>query len=352
MSSMIHHLKITLALFSIAALTSLTAQKKVTYGKTTFTVYQPIAALAPTPPCGFAPGVPGYTRKSPNYGPGTYYAYAPGNVVKTNYDCILTEIRDWVAYRPDEVKQLAAAQGLKQVNEKTIKKMFRNTRLPNGGLMYQLTDKSWIWFYIQGLQNCGAKPWSSNEEYVLGVSYIEELPQETGVVVDRLYRFWNDGARFGDNVGVTQSNFKTQPTPPADKNPNYFSIGDVFNPKKGFYTLSFDSGVAPVYLWHRYEKVVEANLRKPDFDASGTIGFDDLHTAFDYEMDMVKVGGKNLYVSYSVNARLLVDIVPGVTWQREMASRKEAEAARKAEMQKIYRANAAAIEKYYKEITR
>ena len=115
------------------------AQKKVTYGKSTFTVYQPLTDLEPTPVSGFVPDVPGYTRKSKNYGPGTYYHYAPGNVPKTSYKCILTEIRDWIAYRPEEVKELAAKKGLEQVSEKEMKRLFKNTRLPNSGLMYKLT---------------------------------------------------------------------------------------------------------------------------------------------------------------------------------------------------------------------
>jgi hypothetical protein len=346
---MTNYFRITLTLLCILMLTNVSAQKKVTYGKSTFTVYQPLPDLAPTPLCGFAPETPGYTLKSKLYGPGTYYCYAPGNVVKTNYKCILTEIRDWVAYRPETVKELAALKGLKQLSEKEIKKMCNKTRLPNGGLMYQLTENSWIWFYVIGLQNCGPKAWASNEEHVLGVSYIEKVPQETGVVVDRLYRFWNDGVKFADYAGVNQSNFKTQPTAPGDKNPNNFAIGDVLNPKKGFYTLSFDGGVAPTYLWHPYEKVVEENLKKADFDAMGTVGFDDLFTAFEYQLDVIKAG-KNLYFSYSVNSRFLLDLVPGVTWQKEMAQRKENEANRKVEMQKLYKANGAALEKLYKEI--
>jgi hypothetical protein len=324
------------------------AQKKVTYGKSTFTVYRPLPDLASTPVCGFAPDVPGYTLKSKNYGPGTYYCYAPGNVPKTNYRCILTEIRDWVGYRPDVVRELAAKKGLVQVDEKAIKKMFKNTRLPNGGLMYKLTETSWIWFYIQELQNCGAKAWASHEEYVLGVSFIEKVPQQTEVVLDKLYRFWNDGVRFADYASVNQSNFNTKPSAPTDQNPNNFAIGDVLNRKKGFYRLSFNGG-APTYVWHSYEKVVAENLQKPDFDAAGTTGYNDLLTAFDYGLNVVKTG-QNVYFSYSVNSRFLRDIEPGRTWQKEMAGRKENDARMKVEMQKINKANGAALEKMYKEI--
>lgn len=345
-----NYLKTTLTALCILMLMLINAQaqKKVTYGRSTFTVYQPLPDLAPTPLCGFAPDVPGYTIKSKNYGPGTYYCYAPGNVPKTRYKCILTEIRDWVGYRPDVVKDLAAKKGLVQVEEKTIKKMFKNTRLPNGGLMYKLTENSWIWFYIQELQNCGPKAWGSHEEYVLGVSYIEKVPGQAEVVLDRLFRFWNDGVNFADYAGVTQSNFNTRPSAPADKNPNNFAIGDVLNPKKGFYRLSFEGG-KPSYVWHSYEKVVAENLKKPDFDAMGTIGYNDLLTAFDYELDVVKTG-QNVYFSYSVNSRFLRDIEPGRTWQKEMADRKKNDARMKKEMQKAQKANEAAYEKLYKEI--
>lgn len=345
---MTNYLRITFSAICILMLVGVQAQKKVTYGKSTFTVYRPLPDLAPTPVCGFAPDVPGYTLKSKNYGPGTYYCYAPGNVPKTNYRCILTEIRDWVGYRPDVVRELAAKKGLVQVDEKAIKKMFKNTRLPNGGLMYKVTETSWIWFYIQELQNCGPIAWGSHEEYVLGVSFIEKVPQQTEVVLDRLYRFWNDGVKFADYAGVNQSNFKTKPSAPTDQNPNNFAIGDVLNPKKGFYRLSFEGG-KPTYVWHSYEKVVSENLQKLDFDAVGTTGYNDLLTAFDYGLNVVK-SGQNVYFSYSVNSRFLRDIEPGRTWQKEMAGRKENDARMKVEMQKINKSNGAALEKMYKEI--
>ena len=343
-----NYLRITFAALFILMLVNVQAQKKVTYGKSTFTVYEPLSDLAPTPVCGFAPETPGYTLKSKNYGPGTYYCYAPGNVPKTNYKCILTEIRDWVGYRPEVVKELAAKKGLVPMNEKTIKKMFKNTRLPNGGLMYQLTDNSWIWFYINGLQNCGPKAWASNEEYVISVSYIEKVPQQTDVVLDKLYRFWNDGVKFADYAIVNQSNSKTKPTAPTDQNPNNFSIGEVLNRKKGFYRLSFGGG-EPTYVWHSYEKVVDANIKKPDFDVSGAVGYNDLFTAFEYELDAVKLA-KNVYFSYSVQSRFLRDIEPGRTWQKEMDDRKKNDALSKIEIQKVQKANAAALEKMYKEI--
>jgi len=340
--------KLKIILTSICALIAISgqAQKKVTYGKSTFTLYAPLANLAPTPVCGFNPDAPGYTIKSKNYGPGTYYCYAPGNVPKTAYKCILTEIRDWVFYRPNDVKEYAAKRGLKQVDEKTMKKMFKKTRLPQSGLMYQLSDSSWLYFIVTELQNCGPK--ASKEEYVGGVSYILKVPQQTDVVLNKMFRFWNDGVRFADYAAVSQSNAKTHPTAPTNQNPNNFAIGDVLNPKKGFYRLSFDGG-APTYVWHSYEKVVKENLQKPDFDATGQIGYNDLLSAFEYGLNVVKAG-QNVYFSYSVYSRLLTDIEPGRTWQQEMAQRKENDLQSKAAIQQVQKANEAGLEKMYKEI--
>jgi len=351
---MMKHVKLGLLLLCILTLTlTLTdvhaqALKKVTYGKSTFTLYRPLD-LEPTPTCGFVPAVPGYTLKSKFYGPGTYYCYAPGNVPKTNYRCILTEIRDWVFYKPDDVKKFAAERGLQLMDPKDIKKMSGNTRLPNGGLMYRLSENTWIWFYVYGLQNCGPRPWSSNEEHVCGVSFIERVPQETDVVLDRLYRFWNDGVRFAEYAGVTQSNFKTKPSAPSDKNPNYFTIGEVLNPKKGFYTLSFEGGNGPTYLWHSYEKVVAENLKKPDFDATGQIGYNDLYSAFLYYLDVVKVKN-NLYFMYTVNSRFLGDIISGSTWPQVMKMEEETAKQWKRDRERIEKENAAALEKLYQEI--
>ncbi len=324
------------------------AQKKVTYGKSTFTVYQELPELLPTPPAGFAPPVPGYTLKSKDYGPGTYYVYAPGKVPKTSYSCILTEIRDWIFYRPDDVKKLAAERGLKLLDQKTIDRMFKNTRLLGSGLMYALSDTSWILLNVTVLRNSGPVAWGGKEEYVSSVLYIELLPQKTDVVLDRLYRFWNDGVRFAEFAGVTQSNFKTQPSAPASLTPNYFAIGDVLNPAKGFYSLSFAGG-APTYLWHSYDKVVAANLKKADFDASGEAGYEDIFSAFSYALDMVKTG-KSLYVSYRVDSMFISDLQPGVTWQKEMASRKEQYTQGREAIRQTQKANEAAMEQMYKEI--
>lgn len=343
---MTYYIKVAISALCFFMVVDVQAQKKVTYGKSTFTVYQPLPDLAPTPVCGFAPDVPGYTLKSKNYGPGTYYCYAPGNVPKTDYKCILTEIRDWVFYRPDEVKAYAAKRGLKLVDEKTLKKTFNDKRLT--GLMYKLSDSSWIYFYIWELQNCGPKAWESHEKYVAVVSYIEKVAPETDVVLDRLYRFWNDGVQFADYASVIQSNSKTRATAPTDQNPNNFTIGDVLNPKKGFYGLSFNGG-APTYVWHSYEKVVKENLKKSDFRATGEIGFNDLHSAIDYELDVKKVG-QNVFFWYTVYPGLIRDLLPGRTWQKEMAERKENYANAQKEIQKTQKANANAFEMLYKEI--
>lgn len=325
------------------------AQKTVTYGKSSFTVYQPLPDLAPTPPCGFAPPVPGYTLKSKDYGPGTYYCYAPGNVPKTSYKCILTEIQDWVFYTPDQVKELAAKKGLVQVDPKTIKKMFKGTRLPNGGLMYKLSDASWIFFGIRTLENSGPVPWGGAAQIVSGAYYIERVARKTDIVLDKLYRFWNDGVRFADYAAVTQSNFETPPTAPTDQNPNNFAIGDVLNRAKGFYRLSFAGGGAPTYVWHKYETVVEANLKKSNFDAEGDIGYSDLFASITYDLNVVQVG-KDLYFQYGAYECLCHDLKPGDTWQGEMAMRKEMEAQRKVAMKQTEKANEAAFEMLYKEI--
>jgi hypothetical protein len=345
-------LTITCALLFFCAAMSLsaqkTAEKKVTYGKSTFTVYSPLEGLEPTPPCGFVPAVPGYTLKNPLYGPKTYYAYAPGNVPKTTYQCILTEIRDWIFYRPEDVEAYAEAHGYAPVSDKVMKKMFKDTRLPSSGLTYQLSDDSWIFFHIGEMQNCGPVPWGSHEPFVVGVCYLERVPQETEVVLDKLYRFWNDGVRFADNASVTQINFETRPTAPTDQNPNNFAIGDVLNPQKGFYRLSFDGG-APTYVWHKYEKVVSDNLKKPRFDAMGEIAYEDLYTAFDYSLNMVKAG-KDLFSCYGVESRFMIDLLPGVTWQKEMADRVDFAKRTKVAMKETAKANDAAFEKLYIEI--
>lgn len=336
-----------IAVFVLMAM-GLQAEKKVTFGATTFTVYKALSDLAPIPPCGFVPPVPGYMLKTPNYGPGTYYVYAPGMVPRTDYACILTEIRDWVFYRPDEVRKLAAQKGLKPVDGKTIKKLFKDAHLSKEVLLYQLSDTSWIYFYVGVLQNCGPADWSSHEEHVCVVQYIEHVPPKAEVVLDRLYRFRNDGVRFADNASVTQSNSNTPPSAPTDQNPDNFSIGDVLNPAKGFYRLSFAGG-APTYVWHKCEKVVAANQKKPDFSVSGEIGYDDVLSAFDYGLDAENVG-PNLFFRYSVSGRFIVDFLPGRTWQSEMAMLKEMDVQAKASFQQLLKTSGASFEMLYKEI--
>jgi len=324
------------------------ATKKVTYGKSSFTIYEPLD-LPPTSTTGFRPEAPGYTLKSSLYGPGTYYCYAPGNVPKTDYKCILNEIHEWICYRPDYVKQYFAERGYTPMKQKDMKKMSGKTRLPQSGLMYQIGDKKWLYFNIYGLENCGPRPWDSNEEHVLQAAFIEEIPQVTDTVLDRIYRFWNDGVRFTEYAGVSQSNFHTKPSAPSDKNPNFFAIGDMLKPEKGFYSLTFENGPEPTYLWHSYADVVTKNLKKPDFDANGMAGYFDLYAAFKYHFDIVKVKDK-LYVMYTAQEMLLHDIYPGWTWQRLMKENIENEKQRKAAEEQIKKENAKAFEMLYNEM--
>lgn len=326
------------------------ATRKVTYNKSTFPIYEPLN-LPPTPLCGLKPDKPGYTIKSPLYGPTTYYTYAPGNVPKTNYTCLLTEIRDWVFYRPDYVKQQFDDWGYTPMTLKAIKKMAGKTRLPNGGLMYQLSDSTWMWFYLYGLQNCGPRPWGSNEEHACGVSYIRLLPKDPKEVLDVMLRFWNDGVHIGNSVGVTQHNFKAKPSAPNSLNPNNFTMGDVVHPKKGFHTLTFEGGNGPTYHWHSYLKVIEENMasKKQDFDAEGSIKHDDLKAAFEYTLDIVQVKDK-LYAVYHVSSRLLNDVLPGYTWKQVMDIMIETDKNQRAEHAKIQQANARSLEMHYQQL--
>ena len=184
--------------------------------------------------------------------------------------------------------------------------------------------------------------------YVKNATFIEKITQNTDTVLNRMYRFWNDGVRFSDYATITHLNAKARATPPNDPNPNNFSIGEVLNPKKGFYQLSFAEG-KPGYVWHSYDKVVSENLQKPDFAAKGQAGFNDLLAACEFSMNM-GMAGKNLYVSYTVHSRLYNDLEPGKTWQQEMALRKDNEAKSKAAMQQVQKSNSTAMEKLYKEI--
>lgn len=108
-------------------------------------------------------------------------------------------------------------------------------------------------------------------------------------------------------------------------------------------------GGAPTYVWHSYKKVVAENLKKSDFSATGEIGFNDLHSAIEYELNVEKIG-KNVFFWYTVSPPLLRDLLPGRTWQKEMAERKENYANAQKELQKTQKANAKAFEMLYKEI--
>jgi hypothetical protein len=350
------HKKITIVLLVLGIILLIAtdansqATKKVTYGKSTFTIYEPLN-LPPTPTTGFRPEVPGHNLKTNLYGPGTYYRYAPGNVRKTNYKCLLNELQDWIFYRPDYVKKHFADKGYTPVNEKDIKKMGGKTRLPNSGIMYKIGNKKWLHFHVVGLQNCGPMPWGSNEEHIMQVALIEEITFNADSVLDRIYRFWNDGVRFTDYAEVGQSNFHARPTPPQAKNPNFFSIGDVLKPEKGFYSLTFENGPEPTYLWHSYANLVTSNLKskKKDFDANGIAGFNDLYAAFQYQFDIIQVKDK-LYVMYLAKEMMCHDLVPGVSWQQEMKTAEEGEKQRAESERQLKKEYDKSLEMYYKEV--
>jgi hypothetical protein len=137
------------------------------------------------------------------------------------------------------------------------------------------------------------------------------------------------------------------------KNLKLFSIGDVLKPEKGFYSLTFENGPEPTYLWHSYADVVSKNLKskKKDFDANGMAGYFDLYAAFQYNFDIVQVKDK-LYVMYNVQEKLLHDIDPGWTWERLMKFNLEVEKQRAESDKEIKKANEKAFELLYKELAK
>jgi len=296
-------LKVTLTAIGILLLSNVQAQVKVTYGKTTFTLYNPLPDLAPLPLCGFAPNEPGNTLKNPLFGPGTNNLLAPGVYHKTTYKCLFSEIRDWL-YQPEAtVKELAAKEGLKEADRKALDKKFKGTGIHLGQFTYQLTPTMYIGFDVGNVYDLKAN--ASDKKVVENVYIIEKVDEKTDVVLDRMYRFWNDNANLGcDGISIKQKNKKARESAPSDLNPNYFYILDVLNPKKGFYTMGTVDGVFG-YVWHKYEKVVDANLKKADFEVYGTAGRSPIptsaYTDVGYVIQAAKAG-KELYFSYMVAA--------------------------------------------------
>ena len=193
---------------------------------------------------------------------------------------------DWLLQPEDVVKELAAKKGLKEADKKALDKKFKGTGIIIGDLTYQLTPTSYICFHVVNIYDLKANP--SVKKFVTAVRFIELVDQKTAVVLDRILRYWNDGANLGaDVIVVHQKNSKTRETAPSAPNPNHFYIQDVLNPKK----------------WDSYEKVVDANLKKSDFAVSGTFSLYPTPTAVytaAYEFFAKKVG-KELYFSYTAS---------------------------------------------------
>ncbi len=325
------------------------ATRKVTHGKSTFTLYSPVKGLEPTPVCGFAPPVAGASLKSSHYGAGTYFQYAPGKIYQTNYKCLMTELQNWLYYPVGKAMELAEQKGFKQVDEKAWNKKFKKSYISIGVICYEIADNKWVQFHTNNLNNEG--PYSltgSSDDYVTMVSYIEMMPQDADYVLDRLYRFWNDGVHIADRAGINHKNLNTQPTPPSSPTPNLFAITDYLFPDKGYSVLLFEDG-KPKYSWVAHKTILEGNIIKPDFSADGYCDYNDLNAAYGYEVDIRKCG-KEIYALYNISAPMSKALEPGMTWARHMKNLIEYKRVEDTEIAKLQRANAAAFERMYKEI--
>ncbi len=325
------------------------ATKKVTYNKTAFTLYSPIASLEPTQGFNFAPPTSGVTLKSSHYGAGTYYQYAPGKTYSTNYKCLLTELRDWLYYPVNKVRELAAQKGLKEVDEKALKKMFKNSNLPQTPLCYQLNDNSWIHFTIETL--CSTGPYNSagqSDDYVIEVAYIEKIEEDANAVLDRLYRFWNDGVYLTDHPTVIQRNSKTQPTPPSAPLPNLFAINEYLRPDKGYSKLSFEGG-KPEYVWINHLKILEPNLAKADFSAECSATHQEVDASCSYFLT-IKKSNKALYTQYRATANMVRNLEPGTSWATHIKQETQNKKLANDAIAKANKENAVALEAMYKEI--
>jgi hypothetical protein len=297
----------------------------VKINNTNFTFYKPLPNMAPLAPTGFKPPVPGYTFKDPNYGPGTYFKYAPGTVVATNYKSLFIEMQDWVFYKPAKVKELAAERGLKPYDTKALNNMLKNVRtvtIPDECFAYQLTDTTWIIFGPQASKGIYHHyPAGVQEDYVTGVIFLEKLPAEVQPVLDRVYRMWNDSVNIGEYAEVDFQTDGESLAKPYQPNPNYFAIKELLNPQKGYMYQVLDDKNTPYWTWYSYEEIADRALRsKKGFVAKAKIVPSTNGDTFAFSMSMnAGSSGNDAYFMYSVVSKFLGCACP-VGWDGTFAA--------------------------------
>ena len=319
------------------------AQKKVTYGKSTFTLYNPVSSIKPTPSIGLRAPSKGYELKQPGYGTGTYYSCAPGKYSKKKYSCFYTELSEWLYQTPAVVEAFAQKNNMMPISEKECKKLSKQGIPVRGSSVYKFKD-----FYV--CFDYATLSQSDNEQYVSSVEVIETIAAtEKQRIMDVAWQWWNDGVQMADIASVTQKNRKVKNHPMnSTQTPEYFEITESFRLDKGFYSFAVVDA-KPLYLWHKYEPVFEANIDKKDFHLYGSIEMDDVEASCSWNLNMEKVADE-VIVSYGVSTRFLGNAQDGETWDSTMKLEKEMDKMGKNAHKEAQRSNGAAMEQFYKEI--
>lgn len=335
--------KQTLSLLAALLLLPLFGQEKITYGKSTFTLYQPVASIPVTEPSGWAAPSPGYLLKQKGYGMGTYYCYAPGKISSKKHPCLYSELREWVYHTPETVEAYATKYNLTRVNQKTHDKMMKKNHYYSASALYSSGNKYF------GVEYCESF-YSDKKPYVKRVIYIERIPMsETSVIMNRAWSFWNDMVQLSDHGVILVKNHKAKTAPMnSHQTPPYFMIGEVLNLDKGFYTFAVENNTG-TYQWHKYEPVFLASIAQKDFYLDGYNDSHSLEDPFIYHINMFREGNDVIIVSQALT-QFLSDLEPGRTWQKEMQSRKENKILGDREMAKVAKQNMVSLERHYKEV--
>ncbi|NCA79599.1 MAG: hypothetical protein EOM76_05350 [Sphingobacteriia bacterium] len=319
------------------------AEKKVTYGKSSFILYKSVENLEPLAPIGFPAPCKGYTLKQSGYGAGTHYSVAPGKTKECNYPSIYIEMRDWIYQKPTVIEKAIADKGWRKLTPKELKKLKRADKSSFDNV-YAIDENKFISYEYKELAFSNNK-----EKYLTDFLVIEKIPAtETERIMNIAWRFWNDGVHIADIAQLTQRNLKSKNIPMnSDVVPDYFTVTDILNLNKGFYTFKVENGKG-VYMWHKYEPVFAANIAKKDFYCYGFACYDAPDASFTYGFEMSRLDN-DVLVIYKVNSEFLAECMGG-TWQETMIERKKNAQATKEALQKVNKANATQLELFYKEM--
>lgn len=254
----------------------------------------------------------GYSRTNKYWGPGTFYAYAPGKPINKMADNSISHMRDLTGISREDCLIELTKQGFNELDQSKKRTWYKEVKglVANSKYFYP-ADKSYI--LQTSFEDLYMSPVKENGEYAYAtksVTRLQLIPAEDSLkVIEAVWQYLRELKELNVVLGTFGSNFKNSDFKayPIE----IIGTGGWTGFQAGTWLLrSVDGKVQGMY--ENNEAILHRTIAMPEFHL-GVLGHGQ---DFAYSL-IVNLTKEGYLLRYDVIAITVSNLPPGVTWEME-----------------------------------